>query len=352
MRSLRRAGALAAAVLWAAGLCPLAAEAAATGAAASAGCVPDGAGADSFCVVNGLRLHYVDWGGNGPAIVLLAGLGDSARIFDDFARLLNKGHRVIAMTRRGYGQSAAPEVPDYSNATLVADVLGLLDALGIPRASFVGHSIAGGELAALGERHADRVERLVYIDAAYDRSRVPELMARMPPLPLPDAEVRADLDRFARWRQSALGVDSAAVAGNLSQVLVHGAVGWAPRTPPAVGEAVLAGDIAAKARWSAIKSPSLALYSSKDIADQLPPGASESQRQAVVDYSFRVIRPWMLRAQADFIEQSPCGVAIEVPRSTHYLYLERPQWTAQVVLSFLSYDEPCHWHPEHFFAAD
>ena len=49
----------------------------------------------------------------------------------------------------------------------------------------------------------------------------------------------------------------------------------------------------------------------------------------------------MLRAQADFIEESPCGAALEVPRSTHYLFLERPEWTAQAVRSFLSAEDPC-----------
>ena len=76
-------------------------------------------------------------------MILLTGLGDSARIYDDFAPLLAKGHRVIAVTRRGYGASEAPPDNNYSNAALVGDILGLLDALSIPRASFVGHSIAG-----------------------------------------------------------------------------------------------------------------------------------------------------------------------------------------------------------------
>lgn len=342
MSFLQRAASIAAPAIVAAGLGPLVAYGAAS-TSAPARCVPEGVGRDSFCEVEGLRLHYVDWGGDGPVVVLLTGLGDSARIFDDFAPLLASGHRVIALTRRGYGQSEAPETPDYSNASLVADVLGLLDGLGIARASFVGHSIAGGELAALGEKHPDRVDRLVYIDAAYDRSKALELMAGMPALPVPGAELRADFNRLVEWRQFALGADSPSVASNLSQVLVRGDAGWTPRTPATVGEAVLAGDIAAKARWASIQVPSLALFTSKDVADQVPPGASEAQRQAVVGYSIRRLRPWMLRAQADFIEQSPCRAALEVPRSTHYLFLERPEWTARVLRSFLSAEDPCRW---------
>jgi pimeloyl-ACP methyl ester carboxylesterase len=296
--------------------------------------------------VNGLRLHYVDWGGHGSVIVLLTGLGDSARIFDDLAPLLNAEHRVIAVTRRGYGLSAAPSDADYSNAALVGDVLGLLDALGITRASFVGHSIAGGELAALGLRQAARVDRLVYLDAAYDRTRAPELMAGMPSLPLPDAQTRTDFERLARWREAVLGVESPAVAHNLSQVLIQTSEGWTPRTPQAVGAMVLAGDIASKPQWGAIRVPSLAIYTSKDVADQLPPNATAAERQALIDFSIRALRPWMLRAQADFIEQSTCASALELPRSTHYMFLEHPQWTARTVLSFLSDSEPCRWQPD------
>jgi pimeloyl-ACP methyl ester carboxylesterase len=341
----RRTGALVAPVLLAS-LLWSAAPSAATASTEAAHCKSEGVGADSVCVVGGLRLHYVDWGGSGSTIVLLAGLGDSARIFDDLAVLLNRQHRVIAVTRRGYGRSSTPGGGDYSNPALTGDVLGVLDGLGIGRASFVGHSIAGGELAALGEHHPDRVERLVYIDAAYDRSQVPELMAHMPPLPAPPADVRSDFERLAKWRESALGVESAAVARNLVETVTRGDQGWLPRTAPEVGEKVLAGDIAAKARWNAIRAPSLALYSSKDLADQVPPDAPENLKEAVRAYSIRELRPWMLREQANFIELSPCAAAIEVPHSTHYLFLERPAWVAATILSFLDAADPCHWQAD------
>lgn len=304
-------------------------------------CAASGIGQDCFCTVAGLRLHFVDWGGSGPAVILLTGLGDSARIFDDFAPLLTRRHHVIAISRRGYGLSAAPANGDYTNAALVGDILGLMDALAIARASFIGHSIAGGELATLGADHADRVVRLVYIDAAYDRTRVPALMAQLPPLPSPGAEPRHDLDSFTRWREAALGVQLPAVRHDLEQTMVPGPGGVAPRTPEAVSAAVLAGDIAAKPRWEAISAPSLAFFTSKDVPDQVPPDATPAQRAAFVDSSIKVLRPWMLRAQADFIQDTRCGVAVEVPRSTHYLFLERPEWTAEAVLAFLASEEPC-----------
>jgi pimeloyl-ACP methyl ester carboxylesterase len=309
--------------------------------AAAAPCVASAAGEDSFCDLNGLKLHFVDWGGKGPVVILLAGLGDSARIFDDFAPLLSRTHHVIALTRRGFGLSQAPADGNYTNAALVGDILGLMDALSIERASFVGHSIAGGELAALGERHPDRVERLVFIDAAYDRTRAFDIMQNLPPLPPPSPADRLDLAAFTAWREAALGVHRPAVSHDLREVTRMTPQGLTSKTPMTVSASVLEGDIAAPPHWAAIRAPQFAFYTSKDVLDQVPPAATAAQRQAFLDYSLKVIRPWMLRAQADFLEHAPCGTAIEVPHSTHYLYLVRPEWTAEKILNFLSAHRTC-----------
>lgn len=314
-------------------------------------CTPNGIGLDSFCAAGQVQLHFVDWDGDGPAIILLAGLGDSARIFDDFAPLLSSNHHVVAVTRRGYGLSASPADSDYSNTALVNDLLSLMDALQIPAATFIGHSIAGGELASLGKTYPDRVDRLVYIDAAYDRSPVPELMADMPLMPPAEQEIRSNFERLVARRQATLGVNSAAVASNLSQVLEQVDGIWIPATAGATNLQTLKGDIAAKADWSEIARPSLAFYSSKDVAEQVPPDASNEQRQAMLAFMSKVIRPWMLREQADFIEQTDCGAAVEVPRSSHYLFLEHPQWMADSVLSFLAETKPCSWRADRLPAA-
>ena len=307
-------------------------------------CSPAGRGADSFCTVRGVRIHYVDWGGKGPAIILLTGLGDSARIFDDLAPRLAQHHHVIALTRRGYGHSDHDQT-DYSNAALVDDILGVMDGLSIRRASFVGHSIAGGELSTLGARHADRVDRLVYLDSAYDRTAALELTKNVPPTPGPTAGDRASIGAMARWREATLGVRNRAIRENVADNarMEHGQV--VPRTPTKVMLEVLAGDVAAKPDYAAISAPALAIYSSKDVAEQISPATPPAARLAVIDYSTHVIRPWMLRAQADFLERKHCGVAAELPHSTHYFFLTRPEWTAKAILDFLAARDPCHWSP-------
>ena len=120
-------------------------------------------------VADGVLVEYRDWGGEGPPIVLLTGLGNTAAVFDDLAPRLTANHRVIGLTRRGFGPSTIT-TDGYDVATRVADDLAALDALGIDRALLVGHSIAGDELTGIAQTRPDLPVGLVYLDAAFDRS--------------------------------------------------------------------------------------------------------------------------------------------------------------------------------------
>jgi pimeloyl-ACP methyl ester carboxylesterase len=113
-----------------------------------------------------VKLEVLDWGGSGRYLVLLAGLGNTAHVFDDFAPKLTSEYHVYGITRRGYGASSAP-ASGYSADRLGDDVLAVLDALKLDRPVLVGHSIAGEELSSIANRHPERVGGLIYLDAAY-----------------------------------------------------------------------------------------------------------------------------------------------------------------------------------------
>lgn len=87
----------------------------------------------------GLRLHYQDWGGAGPPILLLHGLASSSHIWDLVAPRLRHRGRVIALDARGHAASDKPDM-DYDTATIVADVAGAVQALGLTTPLVVGHS--------------------------------------------------------------------------------------------------------------------------------------------------------------------------------------------------------------------
>jgi pimeloyl-ACP methyl ester carboxylesterase len=123
----------------------------------------------SITVDDGVQLEVLDWGGRGRPILLLAGLGDTAHVFDDFAPRLTDRHHVYGVTRRGFGNSSAPD-SGYDFDRLAEDVIGVVDALGLEEPIVVGHSFAGEEMHILGNRHAAEVAALVYIDAAFNRA--------------------------------------------------------------------------------------------------------------------------------------------------------------------------------------
>jgi alpha/beta hydrolase fold len=113
----------------------------------------------------GVQLEVLDFGGSGEAMVLLTGLGDNAHVWDGFAYQFTDYFRVIGITRRGFGRSDQPD-DGYDVRTRARDDIEILDHFGIDQAVFVGHSLAGSELSRLGRAYPDRVDKLVYLDAA------------------------------------------------------------------------------------------------------------------------------------------------------------------------------------------
>jgi pimeloyl-ACP methyl ester carboxylesterase len=141
-----------------------------------------------FARVNGVKLHYIDWGGTGASILFLPGLGDSVDSFDSLASGFTDRFHVWGLTRRGQGQSDKP-TSGYDPQTLAADIRSFMDAVGVQRATLIGFSVAGNEMTQFATLYPDRVDRLVYLDAADDYKSAYELATNPPtryPLPLPD----------------------------------------------------------------------------------------------------------------------------------------------------------------------
>lgn len=122
-------------------------------------------------------IAYRDYGGQGRPIVLLTGLGDTAGVFDQLGPLLrDQGHRVVALTRRGYGASSKPGT-GYDLATRTQDDAAAIKALRLDRPVVVGHSIASDELIGLATEHPERIAGVVSLDSMLDRSGSSEFEA-------------------------------------------------------------------------------------------------------------------------------------------------------------------------------
>jgi pimeloyl-ACP methyl ester carboxylesterase len=132
---------------------------------------------DRFVVVNGVRLHYIDWGGEGECLLFLTPLGGALlEQFGSLAPQFTDRFRVLGLTRRGQEPSEKPS-SGYDTDTLVSDVVTFLDVMGVRQAHIAGHSVAGAEMTRLAGEHPSRVSKLVYLDAAVDYKRLAELSA-------------------------------------------------------------------------------------------------------------------------------------------------------------------------------
>ena len=118
-----------------------------------------------FIDVDGIRVHYQEAGDrHAPALILIHGFASSTLVWSKvFLRLAEAGYRVIAPDMLGYGYSAKPKNGEYTIAGQAKLLTRLLDALGIPRAIFIGCSYGGAVAATCALDYPDRVEKLVLV---------------------------------------------------------------------------------------------------------------------------------------------------------------------------------------------
>jgi pimeloyl-ACP methyl ester carboxylesterase len=112
---------------------------------------------------NGTTLH-VRVGGEGPAVVMLHGFGDTGDMWAPAAAVLVKSHRVVVPDLRGMGLSAHPDM-GYTKKNQALDIVGVMDVLKIDKADLVTHDIGNMVGYALAAQYPARISRWVVIDA-------------------------------------------------------------------------------------------------------------------------------------------------------------------------------------------
>ncbi len=112
----------------------------------------------------GIRLRVREWPGPSTPYVLVHGLSSNARTWDQVAGYLSAvGHRVVAFDQRGHGLSAKPD-GGYDFATITADLLYLIDTLGLDEPVIAGQSWGGSVALNFGAAHPGRARTLVLVD--------------------------------------------------------------------------------------------------------------------------------------------------------------------------------------------
>jgi len=270
-------------------------------------------------------------------MILLAQLGQTAHIYDDWARSLSATYRVVAITRRGFGASSSTAA-DYSTERLARDVLAVIDAERLQKPVIVGHGFAGEEMSWLGVNAPDRISGLVYLDAAYDRTNVgaeAEIARRIPTRP-PDPQDVANV-------QSVVAFMSRGVGGKIPEAEVRQLAEVAPdgrvigqRTPARIPQTVLAQF--KRVDPAGIRVPVLAIYALRTSASALP-GCQRPEEPSVAQ-ACNELYDWMtgqLARSKRLFEGLPAKVKIiDLPGANSFLFLSNGAEVAEAVKAFAS----------------
>jgi pimeloyl-ACP methyl ester carboxylesterase len=119
--------------------------------------------------VNGLRVHYLDWGNPGALpVVCVHGYTSSAQAFNALARRFHDRYHFVAMDVRGHGESAWSPAGAYQYRDQVGDLAAVVDKLGLSRFTLIGTSMGGIIAMAYAGAHPNRLTHLMINDIGPD----------------------------------------------------------------------------------------------------------------------------------------------------------------------------------------
>jgi pimeloyl-ACP methyl ester carboxylesterase len=281
-----------------------------------------------------LHGHHVEYrtAGSGPPVVLIHGMLNSSRHWAEVALRLGGDYTVIAPDLIGHGDSATPR-GDYSLGAHAAAIRDLLAAIGIERATIVGHSLGGGVAMQFFWQFPERTERLALVSSGGLGQDVSPLLrsAALPgayPLLWLAAHRRVvsalgELGERLRQRGSATGVYVQAVARALRPLAPRGAREAFLQTLRSVID-VRGQRVSARDRLHLLRGfPTLVVWGERDNTIPLSHG---------------------LEAHGTV----PGSRLETLPRAAHFPHLEDPDGLARVLRDWLETTEPVHLDPAHW----
>ena len=253
---------------------------------------------------DGVRLVCRDWGGDGPAVLLLHGLAGHAGEWDALAEPLRASHRVVAVDQRGHG--ASDRLPaDVSRDAYVADVVAVVERLGLAPVVLVGQSLGGHTAILTAARHPEAVRALVAVEADVSD-----------PDPTWPTEIRRWFDSwpvsFPSHEDAARFFGGGPVGRGWADGLEERDGRWWPRCDPDV----MVRTVEEAARhsfaheWERITCPTLLLLAQASV---LPPSRVDA-----------------------LLRRRPPTSAVSLPGTHHDLHLERPELVYELLHGFLA----------------
>ncbi len=298
-----------------------------------------------FVNVNGIRLHYLDWGGSGDVLLFLTGMGCNAHIFDHLAPRFTDKFHVMALTRRGHGESDHPKT-GYDIDTLTEDILQFMDTLGIEKVILAGHSMASVELSHFAALHPKRVLKLVYLDAAYDRSsasyknmveKSPFKQIQAPGL---DVDYYSPGDYFAAMKRaypSFTAIWEEWMEEQSRHEIMKTPEGKVvDRMSDAITTAINNTLTSYVPEDSKIQAPTLSFYAiSNECYFLANDWMTEEQKSQVKEFFETISYSWIMENIEQFRRNVPHAKIIEIPQGHHYCFIRKEELVYEEMRNFL-----------------
>jgi non-heme chloroperoxidase len=294
-------------------------------------------------VDNSVELEVLDWGGNGRAVVLLAGY-QTAHEYDDIAPKLTAFCHVYGITRRGFGASTRPDV-GYTAQRSAEDVLQVLKTLKLDHPVLAGHSFGGLDLLTIGAQHPALVAGLVFLDSGDDPTLpssaygVAEVDPKRLPASMTTPEPQPDNSSFQAFRESQLkahGVmEPEAELRQRYPVNLDGSIGE-DSTPQWVRDAIFAG--IQKPGYSSVHVPVLAILAVPLPLDEqfkkYQPKTTDER--AAMEQKYAVGEAFTRRTAQDLKAGGSNARIVTLPGASTYVFLSNENDTAREIRSFIA----------------
>jgi pimeloyl-ACP methyl ester carboxylesterase len=298
-----------------------------------------------FVNVNGINLHYLDWGGSGDVLLFLAGMGCNAHIFDELAPRFNDKFHAMALTRRGHGESDHPET-GYDVDTLTEDIRQFLDAFGIGKVILAGHSMANVELSHFSALYPERGLKLIFLDAAYDRtSETYKDMVENSPWrriqpPGRDVDYYSPNDYFAAMKRAypsfTLIWTEALAEQSLHEITQAPDGKIIDRMSDTISQAITNTLTSYVLEDAEIKVPTLAFFAlGKGVNTISDEWMTDQQKSEILNHVETIENAWTRESIELFQRKVPHAKIVEIPDGHHYCFIEQEELVYEEMREFL-----------------
>jgi pimeloyl-ACP methyl ester carboxylesterase len=268
---------------------------------------------------NGTTLH-VRKGGQGPAVVLIHGFGDTGDMWAPLAEKLMATHTVIIPDLRGMGLSAHPDT-GYTKANQAKDIAGVMDALKIPKADLVTHDIGNMVGYAVAAQYPARITKWVVIDA---------------PLPGIGAIWQAQLTNPKTWHFNFYGPDVERLVAGRERILLDRFYNELGAHPERITEAT-------RAFYAKMYARPRAMHDAFEQFHAFPQDGIDNRallakgKVAMPVLALGAEKSYGLTMKADLDQVATNVKGGVVPDSGHWVMEENPAATTKLVTDFLAH---------------